>query len=130
MRLSVAPGLDFVLSGFGFYRNRFAFGVGFGRLAVAVTPFLCFLVSRLVVLCLVARVRHTATTLLNLLCFKGVRKLSQRVRHWRHLPTAFENRSAFTRWGNRPGRAGTLVYLDLGVEAAPLKGASLGQLVI
>ena len=60
---------------FGFYRSGFAFGVDFGRLAVLVASFLRFLVSRLVLGppavvvvacgCLVVRVRHTATALLN-----------------------------------------------------------------
>ena len=45
--------------------------------------------------------------------------MSQKVRNWRRLHTAFGNRPEFTRQGNRPtGPAGALVYLDLGAETA------------
>ena len=51
-----APGFDIVLGGFVFfYRLGFVFGVGLGCLAAAVVSCLC----------LVGRVRHTSTTLLN-----------------------------------------------------------------
>ena len=72
---------------FGFFRYGFAFGVGFGRLAVAVVLLLRSLVSRLVLgplsvaavscLGLISRVRHTSTTVLNYLRFKGAVQMSR-----------------------------------------------------
>ena len=59
-------------------------------------------------LCLVSRVYRTATTLLNWLRFRGVRKMSQKVRNARRLPTEFKKRSAFTRWRKYPGIPGSL----------------------
>ena len=65
--------------------------VGYGRLAVAVVSFLRFLVWRVALgllsvaavscLCLVVRVRHTSTALLNYLCFKAAGEMSLKVRN-------------------------------------------------
>ena len=69
---SSAPGFDLVRGGFVFQLfRRFVFGVGPGRLEVAVVSFHRYLVSRLLAgaavscLRLLGRVRHTSTTLLN-----------------------------------------------------------------
>ena len=71
-RLSFASGFDHALGGFAFYRQGFVFGVS---LVTRWSRIFVFLVSRLALgllagavvscLCLVVRVRHTATTLLN-----------------------------------------------------------------